>query len=118
MGAVSATVDVDPDTLNLNSRGKWTTTYIELANSYDVADIDVGTVTLEGMIPAEALPIQVGNYDDDGVIDLMVKFDRQALIEHLDGTTGEVVPTVGGELSDSTLFEGSDTITVINPGKD
>jgi hypothetical protein len=32
----------------------------------------------------------------------MVKFDRQVLIEYLDGTTGEVTLTVGGELGDGT----------------
>jgi outer membrane protein assembly factor BamB len=114
---VQAELDLDPDTLNLKSRDKWITAYIELPDGYDVADIDVGTVTLEGTIAAEDHPTELGDYDDDGTTDLMVKFDRQALIEYLDGTIGEVALTVSGELSDGTLFEGSDTITVINPGK-
>ena len=115
--ALIVTIDIDPDTLNLKSKGKWVTAYIELPDGYDVADIDVGTVTLEATIPAEDHPTEIGDYDNDGVPDLMVKFDRQALIEYLDGTTGEVTLTVSGELSDGTSFEGSDTITVINPGK-
>jgi hypothetical protein len=114
---VQAGLDLNPDTFNLKSKGKWITAYIELPDDYDVADIDVGTVTLESTIAAADHPTKVGDYDDDGTTDLMVKFDRQALIEYLDGTIGEVTLTVSGELSDSTPFEGNDTITVINPGK-
>ena len=47
---------------------------------------------------------------------MMVKFDREALIDYLDGTTGEVTLTVSGEVA-GTPFEGSDTITVIKPRK-
>jgi len=111
---VRATVDIQPDTLNVKSKGKWVTAYIELPDGYDVADIDVSTVMLEGTIPAEDHPTKIGDYDDDGIPDLMVKFDRQALIDYLDGTTGEVTLTVSGELNDGTSFEGSDTVTVIN----
>lgn len=114
---IPATIDINPQTLNLKSKGRWITAYIELPDGYDVADIDVGTVTLADTISAEDHPTEVGDYDEDGITDLMVKFDRQALVEYLDGTTGEVTPTVSGELSGGTPFEGSDTITVINPGK-
>jgi hypothetical protein len=72
-------------------------------------------VTLEGVIPAVLFPNAIDDYDDDGIADLMVKFDRQALINYLDGTTGEVILTVAGELSDGLPFKGTDTITVINP---
>jgi hypothetical protein len=108
-------VDIEPDTLNVKSEGKWVTAYTELPEGYDVDDIDVSTVTLEGTIPAEAHPTEVDDHDNDGIHDLMVKFDRQALIEYLGGATGEVTLTVSGELSDGAPFEGSDTITVINP---
>jgi len=117
IGPVPATVDLDPDALGVKSKAKWITAYIELPDSYDVQDIDIVTVTLEGTIAAELCPTEVGDYDDDGVPDLMVKFDWQALVEYLDGTTGEVTLMVSGELSDGTPFEGSDAITVINPGK-
>jgi len=36
--ALSATVDLDPDTLNLESKGKWITCYIELPEGYDTGD--------------------------------------------------------------------------------
>jgi hypothetical protein len=31
---------------------------------------------LEGTIPAEDHPTEIGDYDDDGITDLMIKFDR------------------------------------------
>lgn len=114
---LSATVDIDPDTLSLKSKSKWVSAYIELPEGYDVVDINVGTVMLEGAIPAEAHPTGVGDEDDDGIPDLMVKFDRQAIVNYLDGTIGDVTLTVSGKLEDGAAFEGSDTITVKNPGK-
>ncbi|MBC8265168.1 MAG: hypothetical protein H8E47_13720 [Anaerolineales bacterium] len=116
-GPIQATVDIDPNTLNLKSKGKWIAAYIELPKGYEVDDIDVSTVLLEDTIPAELHPTEVGDYDEDGISDLMVKFDRQALIESLDGTTGEVTLTVSGELVAGTSFEGSDTVTVVNRGR-
>jgi hypothetical protein len=44
--AIPATVDIDPDTLNLKSKGKWITCYIELPDGYSVEDIDIDSVTL------------------------------------------------------------------------
>jgi len=109
-------IDIDPNTLNLKSSGKWVTAYIE-STDFDVEDIDIGTVKLEGTITAETQPVEVGDYDNDGIPDLMVKFNRQALIEYLDGLTGPVELTVSGLLYGSIIFNGSDTIEVINPKK-
>jgi len=114
---VQATVDIEPVTLNLKSKGKWVTAYIELLYVYDVADIDMSTVMLDSTIPTEDHPAKIGDYDDDGITDLMVKFDRRELIDYLGGTTGEVTLTLSGELNDGMPFEGSDIITVIKPGK-
>ena len=46
---IEAIVDVDPNTLNLNSEGNWITCYIELPAGYEVNDIDGHTVTLENV---------------------------------------------------------------------
>ena len=111
-GSLLAEVDINPDVLNLTSKGNWITSYIELPEGYAAENIDVSTVTLEGIIPAELSPIQVGDHDYDGIPDLMVKFDRQVLIGYLEGATGEVTLTLTGDV-DGNSFEGSDTIIVI-----
>ena len=89
---------------------------IEFPEGYAAENIDVSTVTLEGTIPAESSPTQVGDHDDDGIPDLMVKFDRQALVGYLGGATGEVTLTLTGDV-DGKPFEGRDTITVIGKEK-
>jgi hypothetical protein len=116
-GSLLAEIDINPDVLNPKSKGNWITCYIELQDSYSSENIDVSTVTLEGTIPAESSPTQVGDHDDDGIPDLMVKFDRQALIGYLGGATGEVTLTLTGDV-DGKPFEGSDTITVIGQEKE
>jgi cysteine-rich repeat protein/parallel beta-helix repeat protein len=113
-GELNADVDFDPDTLNRKSKGKWVTVYIELPEGYDAADIDILSLTVNGIPTSEDLPSAIGDYDEDGVADLMVKFDRSAVQEILE-PGDEVVTTVIGELMDGTSFDGTDTIRVIEP---
>jgi hypothetical protein len=113
-----ATIDIDPNTLELKSEGEKVSCYIELPEGFEVGDIDVSTILLEDTIPAELEPFKIGDHDLDGIPDLMVKFDRQDLIDYLisigvqDGD--EVELTVTGALYDGASFEGSSTIRVIN----
>lgn len=106
-----AIVDINPEVINLDSEGKWITAYIELPK-HDVRDINVSTVELEGI---KAEKFEIGDYDSDGILDLMVKFDR-AKVQALLGV-GEVKLTVKGKFKDGRKFEGSDIIKVIRGGK-
>lgn len=116
---ISATVDIDPDTLNLKSKGKWITAYIELPGGYDVADINVSTITMNDIVPAELRPTAIGDYDNDTVPDLMVKFNRTAVSELIlsEGISyGNVTLIITGFLNNGTLFAGSDVIRARMPG--
>ena len=117
---ISVTIDIDPDTLNLKRKGKWITCHIELPEGYDVSDIDVSTVMLNGEIQAESHPTEIGDYDGDGIPDLMVKFNRAALTSHIYHALGirhgNGTLTITGQLTDGTTFEGSDTIKVMFGG--
>lgn len=109
---IHATVDFDPDTLNRKSEGKWVTVYIEFPEC-DVSDIDIDSVHLDGLSRADSSPTDIGDHDDDGIPDLMVKFDRGDLIDLLQ--PGEnVLITISGFLYNGLLFEGTDTIRVIH----
>ena len=112
---ISATVDIDPDTLNLKSNGQWITAYITLPESYLVEEIDITSVELK--YNNWALLADWGDVQEST---LMVKFDRIALRDHLgetDFSEGskfyDISLTVSGELIDGTSFEGSDTIAVL-----
>jgi hypothetical protein len=108
--AQPASVDIDPDTLNLKSKGKWITAYIELPWIWDVRDIKIETVKLNVVVPAELHPIQVGDYDEDEIEDLMVKFDRSAVISLVTQNTADLM--VSGEVAGVT-FWATDTIRII-----
>jgi len=107
-----ATVDLNPDTLNLSSWGQWVTCYIELPEGCWVEDIDVTSLLLQNSIGAEPQPVNIGDHDSDGVSDLMVKFDRGALCDIL--TPGdERAIALTGELIDGTPLAGIDVIRAI-----
>jgi len=113
---IPATIDIDPNTLNLRSRGKWITAYIELPEGYSVENIEVSMVRLmveNKNVPAELKPISIGDQDNDGIADLMVKFDRAA-VENLFPSPGAYTGTVTGQVA-GIAFKGSDNIRVINP---
>jgi len=67
---------------------------------------------LNEVVPALTKPTEVGDYDNDGVPDIMVKFDRAAVQDIL--TIGDQVEiTISGEVTGIT-FAGSDIIKVID----
>ena len=104
-------IDFEPDTLNLRSPGKVVTAYIELPEGFDVSDIVISSLKLKSSVSALSKPVKIGDYDEDGIADLMVKFDRQQVAEVLGSGTPTV--TLTGRLSDETLFAGMDTIRVM-----
>ncbi len=108
LSPIEAIIDLNPDTLNLKSKGKWITCYIELPQDYDVGDINVSTVELTyGEVGVSAAWGDV----QDGA--LMVKFNRSDVQDMLE-PGDDVEVTVSGELTNGTPFEGTDMIKVIN----
>lgn len=118
---IVATAEIGPETLNLKSNGRFVTAYIELPAGFNAADIVAGSVLVTGVdnqaitpIPAEPRPTEIGDVDGDGIVDLMVKFDREALQRVL--TPGlhriRIEGTVAGR-----LFVAEREVLVIQPGK-
>jgi parallel beta-helix repeat protein len=117
--AIAATVDIDPDVLNLKGKPKWINAYVELPEGYNVSDVDVSTLRLNMTIQAELEPTTIGDYDNDTIPDLMVEFNRTAvsdLILSESIISGNVTLTLTGKRYDGTLLEGSDVIEVRMPG--
>jgi hypothetical protein len=100
--AIPATVRIEPETLNLESKGI-ITAFIQLPDGYDVSDIDPATIMCFGAAATKT------NVTGNGT--MIAKFDREAMSGISIGD--EVVFTVTGCLLNGTPFEGSDTVRVI-----
>ena len=105
-GQIINSINIDPDTLNLRSKGRWISCYIDIPG-YDVNDIDISTILLEDKIPAD--------WGDVQGTTLMVKFDRSEVEDYIGTPQDSIELWVTGEFHDGTQFEGSDTIRVICP---
>ncbi|MHC4083886.1 MAG: hypothetical protein ACYSWZ_02965 [Planctomycetota bacterium] len=109
---IEAEIEINPKTLNLQSKGKWITCHIWLPDGYNVTDVDSHSVFLEGEVEAERIWLQENQQC------VLARFTRsdvcQMLVEL--GHSGEVELTVECYLTDGTRFEGTDTINVINKG--
>lgn len=121
-----AKVCIFPHTLNMKSRGKWITCFIKLPQDYDVEDIDVSTIMLNGTIPAEPKPVAIFDLDCVSIKVLMVKFSRTAIIEFIKNAivinenTSKCVKitlVVSGNLLSGQAFEGSTEIRIIHFSK-
>jgi FG-GAP repeat len=123
---IEAIIDIDPDTLNMKSHGKWITVYITLPDGFDVGTIDTSSIAITSLIGETCDPEytqeadlsftpQVCDRDEDSILDLTVKFDRQVLLANL--CLDDVSITIEGELTTGELFSGSDSIRIIDRGK-
>jgi hypothetical protein len=103
---IQADIRIIPRTINLRSKGQWIAAFIWLPEEYDVADIDPNSVLLEREIKPEKFWLT----EDNQVA--IARFDRediQAILE-----VGDIGLTITGRLTDGTVFEGTDTIKVID----
>jgi hypothetical protein len=120
-----ASVDIDPDTLNIRSHGQWITAYIQPDEGYDAANIDASSILLNSRLS----PIQDPKYgfvtdpneylvdnNGDGVMERMVKFSRteaESMIYFAVGIiNGDFTMTITGKFNDGTRFKGTDVIQV------
>jgi len=124
-------IEINPDTLNLKSNGEWITAYIEFPTGYNVGEIELSSINLVSesgdIISSIDLsdPATIGDYDNNVISDLMVKFSRLDVVNYFgvtDSTEGigndvMVKMSISGELNDGTQFEGSDSIRLIINGK-
>lgn len=115
-GTIPATVDIYPDWLDLDRAGgfyqkPYIWAYIELPAGYDVNNIDVSTIRLNLEAPAKSHPTHIGDYDEDGIPDLYIRFDRRDVEPLLWPGIFENILTITG-LVNGEMFEGSDTMIV------
>jgi hypothetical protein len=116
---VTATVDIKPETINLNREGRWITVFIALPEGYNISDIDRTNLFLKDPLdPSWHVSPEWSNIECDK---LMVKFDSSLVIEHLwerlwhmGGNRNSIELTIEGSVN-GTPFEGSDAVTIMDP---
>ena len=126
-----AGIDVDPDTLNPDSKGKWITAYISLPECFDVYDVNdnvkinklefiggdsTGTLGSGDSIFADKCEVQDDGY---GGYLLMCKFPRDEVIDTAEGLTNQtdmLKIRVRGTMYDGrpVAFSGLDTIRYLS----
>ncbi len=109
-------IDIAPDVLNLKSKGNVITAYIELPYGFAPDKIDTTTIMLNGIIPSLEKPIALGDYDNDGIADLMVKFDREKVKQLFIDSGEKIEVQVAGSVfhnNEYLKFAGTDYIRLI-----
>jgi hypothetical protein len=125
-GNVSTLVDITPHTINLKRNGQFIGANIRMPEEFDLENIipesfklfivkDTGELT-EEWIPAQR--VMVDMFDDV----LNVKFSNQAVLDLIKANVAEFPATVKFLVQwqlqgEDTLYEGTDEVRVINPGK-
>lgn len=133
-GITEVPVDIKPqgcpNPLNVKSRGVLPVAILGTA-TFDVTQVDVSTVKLEGVSPlrnaledvatpfvpftGKTHPLDCTDAGPDGFLDLTLKFGTQAVIAALGSVTdGEVrVLKLTGNLTDGTPIRGEDVVVII-----
>lgn len=99
------TIDVAPNTLNIESEGHTVTVHTDIPYN----DVLGHTVTLNG--------IEIHSYKSDNLGDFVAKFSMlavEALVDDGILELGEITLTLVGYTTDNQVFTGSQTITVIS----
>lgn len=111
--SITAEIEFEPETLNKKSKGTWVKVEIELPKGHKASDVDISSIRLEWVVPAEAWPYEIKDCRDNECegSEIMVKFKRSDVINIL--PNGEHVPVhVTGRVG-AVTFEGVDVIRVI-----
>lgn len=109
---VQATINIEPKILYLKNKKEPISCYIELPQDYYIQDINLETLSLNEAISCEVSSAQIGDYNNNGIADLTVKFVRQDLWYVLE--RGEQVSVaISGKIGNK-YFRGTDVIKVLN----
>lgn len=102
------TLDIDPNTLNLKSRGRWIVAYLT-TDGANADEIDASSLLLNDVLSPERWEVQNNTT-------LMAKFNRAA-VQAILPISDTVDIKITGQWMDGETFELHDIIRVILPGR-
>lgn len=114
---LSGSLDIDPDTLNQGSRGRFVSVFYEPPLPYESRSVDVSSVVIEGLLRPIAGMVEYVDRDGDGQAELAMKVDReafQAVVSVGDEVDLSMSAVLYTELATIPILVG-DQIRVIHP---
>ena len=113
---IAALIDIQPDTINIDSKGTDSviTCNVTLPADYDISLVNTSTIKMRvggTEIFAQSAPVKVMDKNKPYI---MVKFNRSAVINASDGIPGDYDISVSGKLTNGLSFEGYDVIKVVS----
>jgi hypothetical protein len=106
-------MDVDPNTINLQSGGNYVTAHLEFPAGYDPAETHLETMLLNGTVTPSSDFFEINDWNHNHVPDLAVKFPRDAVEASL-GEGEHLQVSITGVIDD-TCFAGTTSVRVIRP---
>jgi nitrous oxidase accessory protein NosD len=103
---MQADLDIAPDSLASEDKEGWVTVHIALPAGIPGDEIDPATVLLNNSLSPEKGGFSVSDYNDDGIPDMTVRFNKQKVSRILN--PGENIElTISGRLKNGLPFEGA-----------
>jgi len=113
IGDLDVLLQMDPNSVNLNSKGKYLSAAIQFPPFLDPLDADVKSIRLEQTVHADTSQTALTDKNGDGIEELEVKFLRSEAFEVLPEGQSVTVHVTG--LHDGRVFAGVDSIRVFRP---
>jgi len=111
---LQTTIDIKPDMLCYKSKRQNIACYIELPEGYDANNINISSIRLNDEVAVKKNRLKIGDYDDDGVPDLKIKFKINLIKKSINWDEEKTELKITGQFTDGTFFEGYDTINLKN----
>jgi flagellar hook capping protein FlgD len=114
-GPANTLCDIDPNSINPTSKGKYINAYLQFPTFLDPHDVVLSTVRLNaqnGSVPAETTATFL-DHNLDGIMEIQVRFDR-VLVQNLLPIGFPVLVSVTGTI-DGRTFAGYDSVKVLKP---
>jgi len=100
-------VEIHPETLNLESNGRWISGIISPTEKYNVSDINTASMFLNDTIKPESIAVEEGK--------MLLKFSRSEVQDAVGAAEDEAILNITGKLNNGKDFAGTDTIRIIRP---
>jgi YVTN family beta-propeller protein len=113
-GPAETTLDMDPNSLSLKSKGKSVNAALQFPSYLNPVDLVLSSVLLNGTLAADTSGFVLLDKNGDGIDEAHVKFSRPAMYQLL--PQGEHIPVVVTGTVGTRTFTASDTIRVFRPG--